>query len=100
MPSPVTTRLTGRIAHLTIERPENLNTLDPPAIAALTEAARALQGDQELRAVVLTGAGTRAFIGGADIHTLAGLDPVSAEAFITALHLAMAALRDIPVPVI
>src|SRR3954463_7492271 len=100
MPSPVTTRLTDRVAYLTIERPEKLNTLDPPAIAALTEAARALQADGELRAVVVTGAGARAFIGGADIHTLAGLDPASAEAFITALHEAMAALRNIPVPVI
>src|SRR5262249_39114110 len=63
-------------------------------------AARALHGDAALRAVVLTGAGERAFIGGADIATMAGLDPDGAVAFITSLHEAIAAVRAIPVPVI
>ncbi len=90
----------GRVARLTIERPAKLNALDPPTIARLTEAAAALQQDDALRAVVLTGAGERSFIGGADVNTLAGLDAAGAEAFITALHQAIAAIRAIPVPVI
>jgi len=93
-------RAGGRTAWLTIARPEKLNALDPPTIAALRAAASALHDDARLRAVVITGAGERAFIGGADIPTMAGLDPAGAEAFITALHQAIAAIRAIPVPVI
>jgi len=101
---PVSTRIIDRngqrIARITVERARKLNVLDRPAIAALTEAATALQADPELRAVVLTGAESRAFIGGADIPTMAALDAAGAEGFITALHHAIAALRNIPVPVI
>ncbi len=90
----------ARVVRLTIERPQKLNTLDPATIAALSDAARTLHDDPELRAVVLTGAGERAFIGGADLPTMAQLDPAGAEAFITSLHRAIAAIRAIPVPVI
>jgi enoyl-CoA hydratase/carnithine racemase len=90
----------GRIARLTIAREEKLNALDPETIAALTAAARALHDDAALRAVVLTGAGERAFIGGADIGTMLTLDADGAQAFITSLHEAIAAVRAIPVPVI
>jgi enoyl-CoA hydratase len=90
----------GRVAYLTVQRPAKLNVLDRPAIDALTEAAAALHQDDDLRAVVVTGAGERAFIGGADIATMAALDPPGAQGFITALHRAIAALRAIPVPVI
>jgi enoyl-CoA hydratase/carnithine racemase len=90
----------GRVATLTIERDTKLNTLDPDTIAALTKAAMALHGDEALRAVVLTGAGKRAFVGGADIFTMVQLDAAGAEAFITSLHKAIDAVRNIPVPVI
>ncbi|SRR6266540_6786667 len=90
----------GRVAHLTVDNRAKLNVLDGPAIAALAAAAQALATDVELRAVVLTGAGDRAFIGGADIPTMAALDAGEAEAFITALHRAIVAIRAIPVPVI
>src|SRR6185503_218248 len=52
------------------------------------------------RVVVLTGAGERAFIGGADINEMAELDEESARVFISQLHEACAALRNLPVPVI
>jgi len=90
----------GRLAFITIAREEKLNALDPETVAALTAAARALHDDEALRAVVVTGAGGRAFIGGADIGTMLGLDADGAQAFITSLHQAIAAVRAIPVPVI
>ncbi|HEV3395978.1 MAG TPA: enoyl-CoA hydratase [Xanthobacteraceae bacterium] len=90
----------GRVARLTIAREAKLNALDPETIAALAAAARALHDDETLRAVVVTGAGERAFIGGADIATMAKLDADGGQAFITALHAAIAAVRAIPVPVI
>ena len=90
----------GRIAQVTIERRAKLNALDPATIRALTAAARSLAKDPDLRAVMVTGGGDRAFIGGADVDTMAGLNAASAEAFITELHHAIAAIRDLPVPVI
>jgi enoyl-CoA hydratase/carnithine racemase len=90
----------GRVAWLTIQRPEKLNAMDPETIAALTDAAGSLRHEPELRAVVLTGAGPKAFIGGADVKIMAGLDPAAAEAFITSIHRSIAALRALPVPVI
>jgi len=89
----------ARVAVITVERAA-LNILDRAAMVALAEAATSLHRDEALRAVVLTGAGARAFIGGADIHAMASLDAAGAEAFIMALHEAIAAIRAIPVPVI
>ncbi len=69
-------------------------------IAGLIAATDALRDDASLRAVILRGAGTRAFVGGADIHDLAGLDAEAAEPFITQVHLACDGFRRLPVPVI
>jgi enoyl-CoA hydratase len=55
---------------------------------------------QELRAVVVSGEGDRAFIGGADIGEMAALDQISARGFITLVHRCCAAIRELPVPVI
>jgi enoyl-CoA hydratase len=90
----------GRIVQLTIERAAKLNALDRPTIRALTAALRPLCEDVHLRATVITGAGGRAFIGGADVGTMAQLDAAGAEVFITELHHAIATIRAIPVPVI
>jgi enoyl-CoA hydratase len=90
----------GRVARLTLDHPGKLNILNRALIRELTEKAETLAGDDRLRAVVLSGAGERAFIGGADIRDMAGLDQKSAAAFITELHHACDALRRLPVPVI
>jgi enoyl-CoA hydratase len=90
----------GRVARLAIDHPGKLNILNRALIEELTQKLEALADDAELRAVVLTGAGERAFIGGADIRELAALDGKSAAPFITALHRACAAIRLLPVPVI
>jgi len=86
------------VARLTIERAAKLNSLDSDTLAALAQAARGLPA--EVRAVVLTGAGGRAFAGGANLDELAALDSVSAREFITRVHQACAALRECPAPVI
>ena len=90
----------GRIAWLAIDHPGKLNILTRGLMDALAKAVEGLAGDENLRALVLTGAGERAFIGGADIRDMAGLDAASAAPFITALHRACEALRQLPVPVI
>ena len=59
-----------------------------------------LAADPDLRLAMLSGAGERAFIGGADIDELAALDRDSAREFITAVHVCCDAFRNLPVPVI
>lgn len=62
----------GPIATLTIDRPAKLNALDYATIDALAAALDTIEADDTLRAVILTGAGERAFSAGADITDLAG----------------------------
>jgi enoyl-CoA hydratase/carnithine racemase len=89
-----------RVAHVTIDNRQRLNCLSTPLLVALAEAFDGLSRDAGVRAAVLTGAGDRAFIGGADLNELGGLDAASGRLFITRLHLACKAIRDCPVPVI
>lgn len=62
----------GRIAIITINRPEKLNALDYDTIDSLMRQLDACEADDAVRALVLTGAGDRAFSAGADIECLAG----------------------------
>lgn len=89
-----------RVAYVTIDNRHRLNCLSTPIVVALREAFETLASDEELCAAVLTGAGDRAFIGGADLNELRELGPDSARLYITRLHLACKAIRDCPVPVI
>lgn len=90
----------GRVAWLTLSNPKKLNALNPALIMALHGQATKLGEDADLRAVVLAGAGDRAFAAGADLNVLAKLDETSAQSFITALHEAVDAVRNLPCPVI
>ena len=93
-------RRDGRVARVTVDNAAKLNCLSTPLIVQMTAAFAKLAEDRALRAVVLTGAGDRAFIGGADLNELGGLCADSARLFITWLHFACKAIRDCPVPVI
>ena len=70
----------GAVATVTITRPKVLNALNAATLTELGEAMRALQQDAAVRAVVLTGAGEKAFVAGADINELATLTPDAAKA--------------------
>ncbi len=95
----VTTDARG-VATVTIDNRAKLNAAGASTIRELADAVNTLGTGDDLRAVVLRGAGERAFIGGADINELARLDATSARAFITGVHRACDALRRCPVPVI
>ena len=91
----------GIVARLTIDNPRHLNALNSALMAEFVDVLGRLAGDQKLRAVVLTGAGDKSFIVGADIGEMAAItDAESAKAFITRLHLCCDAIRKFPVPVI
>lgn len=66
---------------LTINRPEKLNALDSATIASLQDAFDAAALDPGVRCIVLTGAGPKAFVAGADIAQMAELSAVQAQAF-------------------
>ena len=72
----------GLVARITIDHQSHLNILNTPLILALTSALNSLRVHDRLRVVILTGAGDRAFIGGADIREMVGLDVASAREFI------------------
>jgi len=88
------------VVTVTLDNAAKLNVLNPPIMTDLITAMRRLAGEPTLRAVVLTGAGQRAFIGGADIEAMATLDAGTARGFITLVHQSCEVVRCMPVPVI
>ena len=65
------------VAVVTIDRQAKLNALNPEVMAQIDAAFGACRDDSEVRAVILTGAGDKAFVAGADIGVLARMGPVS-----------------------
>lgn len=90
----------GSVAYLTLDNRQKLNTLDAALMIDFIEKVEALADRDDLRALVLSGAGDRAFIGGASIPEMNALDRSSAEGFITLVHRTCDCLRQLPVPVI
>ena len=68
-----------RIAFVTVHRPEKLNALDATVFTELVAAFEGFRDRKEIGAVILTGAGEKAFIAGADIAVLAQCDAASAR---------------------
>lgn len=91
----------GRVATLTIDNAAKLNCMSKGVRDGLLAACDEVARDDSLRAVVLRGAGERAFVGGADVRELNALSSeAEAEAFITEIHRCCDAMRRLPVPVI
>ena len=94
----ITWDLADGIGTLTINRPKQLNALD---VATLTEIAQALELAKaqpgEVRAVVVTGAGEKAFVAGADIAAMSKLGPAEAREFAALGHRTLNALESLPV---
>jgi len=87
-------------ARLTVDNSNRLNVLNTVVLESFIQAIEEAGKLTDLRWVVVTGAGQRAFIGGADIYEMSQLDAASAEAFIRRIHGVCAGLRSLPVPVI
>jgi len=69
------------IALLTVNRPDKLNALNSALVLELDDAFRRVRTDPALRALIITGAGERAFVAGADINELAVVSPVEAREY-------------------
>ena len=95
------TRARGRVAIVAVDNQRKLNSLSSEVMAELVAVFTDLAGEPDLRAVVLTGAGDKAFIGGANIDEMAVLpSPAAAREFILKVHGCCRAIRDLPVPVV
>jgi enoyl-CoA hydratase len=88
------------VAVVTIDRQDALNALDVATLTELRDRLRELAGDESARAVVLTGAGERAFVAGADIKYMGGLDPAGAKEWGALGHEAARLLEEMPKPTI
>ena len=69
------------VALLTINRPKAMNSLNAEVLSELFDTLQALEQDSEVKVVVLTGAGEKAFVAGADIAEMSGMSPTAASEF-------------------
>jgi enoyl-CoA hydratase len=85
---------------VTVDRPEKLNALNSDVVEALGTAFVAAAGEPGLRCLIVTGAGEKAFIAGADIGELAKLTPVAGREHARRGQAVLNALEALPVPTI
>lgn len=89
-----------QVALITINQPDKLNALNSDRLRSLFLRIQEASLAQEARAIVLTGAGDRAFVAGADIKEMVSLDHEAGRAFGELGHAVTSALEDAPQPVI
>ncbi|MFI5615024.1 enoyl-CoA hydratase [Amycolatopsis sp. NPDC051903] len=94
------TRDERHVYTVTIRDAKSRNILSSAVTLSVTDAVRWVAAQADARALVFRGDGERAFIGGADIHEMAALEPQSAREFITRLRGLCDALASVPVPTI
>ncbi len=90
----------GAVAVVTINRPKVLNALNGQTIDELHRAMSELRDDGDVRAVVLTGAGEKSFVAGADINELAALTPVQGKEHARRGQLVFNAIEHLGKPVV
>ena len=88
------------IATITFNRPKALNALNGALLAELSQALDEIAADEDIRVLILTGAGDKAFVAGADISELATFDSLKAKAFGRRGHDIINKLQQLPIAVI
>jgi len=92
--------LEGPFATVTVDRPKSLNALDTRTLQELEKAVADLSLREQLRGVILTGAGEKAFVAGADIAEMNGMDADRARHFGALGQRVMDVISALPVPVV
>lgn len=90
----------GSIVTVTINRPDAFNALNAQVIAALATEVSAAAAAADVRAVIVTGAGEKAFSAGADLKEIAGMGPDQAREAMARGQQAFRAIERAPIPVI
>ncbi len=90
----------GAVAIVTLNRPNVLNALNNQTMAELAACMAGLKADPDVRAIILTGAGEKSFVAGADINELAMLSPVQGQAHARRGQLIFDAIEQLGKPVI
>lgn len=98
--APVLLDIAGSIATITINRPDKLNALNSDTLSALDGALDSLAAERAVRAAILTGAGEKAFVAGADISQFSSLDRAGGEAFAVRGQAIFRKLEKLSIPVI
>lgn len=90
----------GAVAIVTLNRPKVLNALNNQTLAELSACMATLKADESVRAIILTGAGEKSFVAGADINELATQSPVEGQAHARRGQLIFDAIEQLGKPVI
>ena len=90
----------GHIAVATINRPKALNALNSQVLEDIDQLVEQVKADDEIRALVITGSGEKAFVAGADIGEMSTLTKAEGEAFGKKGNAVFRKLETLPVPTI
>ncbi|WP_327052692.1 3-hydroxyacyl-CoA dehydrogenase/enoyl-CoA hydratase family protein [Halomicrococcus gelatinilyticus] len=92
----------GNVAHVVLDRPHRMNTISEQLLDDLGDAVDALADDDDVRALLLTGEGDKAFSAGADVQSMAagGADPLSAVELSRKGQQTFGKLESCPMPVV
>lgn len=88
------------IGFITINRPKHLNALDRPTVEELSKVIDLVTADDEIKVIILTGAGDKAFVAGGDIAFMKELTPIEARGFGRFGQTVLRKLESLPKPVI
>jgi len=98
--APVLLSKEGHLALVTINRPDKLNALNRDVLVHLHRYFTELREDREIRAAILTGAGEKAFVAGADIATMKSMATAEAKAFADLGHRVGDLMESLSFPVL
>ncbi|MGE5589778.1 MAG: enoyl-CoA hydratase-related protein [Bacillota bacterium] len=90
----------GPVGLVTLNRPERRNALDLPTLTALDGLLQQVAGRRDLRALVITGAGEKAFCAGADLKEREGMTEAQVRTFLTTIRTAFRRLELLPLAVV
>jgi enoyl-CoA hydratase len=88
------------IATLTVNRPTALNALNREVLEEMARVIREVRHDESVRVLIVTGAGDKAFVAGADIAAMAKMSAIDGIDFSRLGHRVMESFEDLPIPVI
>lgn len=93
-------KVEDKIALITFNRPKALNALNQELLTEFSQALDEIAGNEEIRVLVLTGTGDKAFVAGADITELAKFNPLEAKLFSKKGQTTINKLQELAIPVI